>query len=63
VSIGHGYPHFKLKKTRAYSSTGKIAQALSFMVPELVYKFQMICLWGTQVIELKPNVGRTFGYG
>jgi len=42
---------------------GKIALALSFMVPELVYKFQIICLWRTQVIELKPNVGRTFGYG
>ena len=30
---------------------------LHFMVSDLVYKFQMICLRGTQVIEQKPNSG------
>jgi len=29
------------------------------MVLDLVYKFQMIFLRGTYVIEWKPNVGRT----
>lgn len=24
---------------------------LPFIVPELIYKFQMVCLWGTYVIE------------
>jgi len=27
------------------------------MVPNLVYKFQMICLWGTYVIKRQPNMG------
>jgi len=35
-----------------------IKSNLSFllMVPNFVYKFLMICLKGTYVIELKPNV-------
>jgi hypothetical protein len=33
------------------------------MVPDLVYKFQMICLRGTYVIEQKPNVGHTDWHG
>ena len=28
------------------------------MVPDLVYKPQIICLRGTYVIDLKPNAGR-----
>ena len=30
------------------------------MVPDLVYKFQMICMRGNEVIECKPNVGQTY---
>jgi len=30
---------------------------LPFMVPDLVYKFQMICLRGTYITEWKPNAG------
>ena len=30
------------------------------MVPDLVYKFQMICIRGNEVIECKPNVGQTY---
>ena len=37
----------------------KIKLGTPFMVPDLVYKFQMICLRGTYVIEQKPNVGHT----
>ena len=33
------------------------------MVPDLVYKFQMICIRGTYVIEWTQNVGRTDGNG
>jgi hypothetical protein len=33
----------------------KIELGLSFMVTDLVYKFQMICLKETEVIEWKPN--------
>ena len=29
---------------------------LPFMLPDLVYKFQKICLWGTIVIERKLDV-------
>ena len=35
----------------------KIKLGLPFMVPNLVYKFQMICLWGTYVIKRQPNMG------
>jgi hypothetical protein len=37
-----------------------IKLGLPITVPDLVYQFQMICLRGTQVIELKPNVGRMY---
>jgi hypothetical protein len=30
------------------------------MVPDLVYKFQMICIRGNEVKECKPNVGQTY---
>jgi hypothetical protein len=33
------------------------------MVPDFVYKFQMIWLWGTEVIEQKQNVRRTYRPG
>jgi hypothetical protein len=36
----------------------EIELGLPFMVPDIEYKSQMICLRGTQVIEQKPNVGR-----
>ena len=32
---------------------------LTIMVPDIEYKFQVICFWGTQVMEWKPNVGPT----
>ena len=35
----------------------EIKLGLPFMVPNLVYKFQMICLWGTYVIKRQPNMG------
>jgi hypothetical protein len=31
------------------------------MVPNLVYKFQMICLKGTDVIEQKTYAGHSYG--
>jgi len=34
---------------------------LSVMVPDLVHKFQLICLRGTWVILRKPNVRCTDG--
>jgi len=30
----------------------EIDLGLPFMVPDLVYKYQMICLWGTYVIGI-----------
>jgi hypothetical protein len=33
------------------------------MVPDFVYKFQMIWLWGTEVIEQKQNARRTYRPG
>ena len=32
------------------------------MVPDFVYKFQIICLNGTEVIEWKPNAGWMDGH-
>ena len=39
----------------------KIKLGLPFMVTDLVYKFQMICLQGKKLIERKPNVEHTDG--
>jgi hypothetical protein len=34
------------------------------MVPDLAYKFKMICLRGTEVIEQKPNTdGQMYRHG
>ena len=33
----------------------KLELDLSFMIPDLVYQFQMVYLKGTKVLELKPN--------
>ena len=37
----------------------KIKHGLPFMVPDLVYKFQLICPRGSSGIEQKSNAGRT----
>jgi hypothetical protein len=37
----------------------QIEQGLSYMIIGIIYKFQMIFLMGTEVIEWKPNVGCT----
>ena len=31
------------------------------MIIDLAYQFQKICLWGTKVIEQKPNVSLMYG--
>jgi len=35
----------------------EIKLGLSFLVPDLVHEFQMICIKETLVIERKPNAG------
>ena len=35
--------------------TSDIEIGLPFMIHDLGYKSQMICLWGSEVIEWKPN--------
>jgi len=37
----------------------EIKLGLTIMIPDPVYKFQIILIGGTYVIEQKPNVGRT----
>ena len=50
VNRGHNSRREKVVKS-------EIKPSLYFMVPELVYKFQMIFFRGTKVIELKTNAG------
>jgi len=33
----------------------KIKLSLPFMIPDLVHKIKIICLWGTKVTERKQN--------
>jgi len=35
----------------------KIDHGLLYLVPDLGFKFQMICLRGTEAVRQKPNVG------
>lgn len=37
----------------------KMELGLHFIISNLVYKFQMIYIWGTEAIDRKPNVGQT----
>ena len=69
MSIQHECPNFQLKQSVfPWQSKGhnfrtekvvkyKINLGLPFMVPDLVYKFEIISFRGTKVTEQKPKQG------
>jgi hypothetical protein len=59
VSIGHRCPRFQL--TRGITSEWKKQSCqelnFAFFIPDLVFKFKIICFRRTYIIEQKPNAG------
>ena len=66
MPIGHGCIHFQFKVNRGTNSRkekvemSEIKLGLSFMVDDLVNKFQIICSRGTYIVEQTPNTEHVY---